>query len=121
MAYQRDYNINTRIVRIFNSYGSRMKLKNGCSIPVFFSQALNNQPAIVFSDGNQTYSFIYIYDQLDGILNLLFSDGKEPVNIGNSEEITVKKMAGEIISLTNSKTKIVYEPLPIDNSQVRHP
>jgi dTDP-glucose 4,6-dehydratase len=121
MAYQRYHNIDTRIVRIFNTYGPRMRLKDGRAIPAFFSQALNNEPITVFGDGSQTRSFIYIDDEVEGIFRLLLSDEKEPVNIGNPEEITVKQMAEEIVAITNSSSKIIYEPLPIDDPQVRQP
>jgi dTDP-glucose 4,6-dehydratase len=121
MAYQRYHNISTRIVRIFNTYGPRMRLRDGRAIPAFFSQALSNEPITVFGDGSQTRSFIYIDDEVEGIFRLLLSDEKEPVNIGNPEEITVKQMAEEIIELTESTSKIIYEPLPIDDPQVRQP
>jgi dTDP-glucose 4,6-dehydratase len=121
MAYQRYHNISTRIVRIFNTYGPRMRLKDGRAIPAFFSQALTNQPITVFGDGSQTRSFIYIDDEVEGIYRLLLSEENEPVNIGNPQEITVKQMAEEIIALTGSKSKIVYEPLPVDDPQVRQP
>jgi len=121
MAYQRYHKLNTRIVRIFNTFGPRMRLKDGRAIPAFFGQALNNKPITVFGDGNQTRSFIYIDDEVEGIFRLLLSDEKEPVNIGNPEEITVKQMAEEIIEITGSKSKIVYEPLPVDDPQVRQP
>lgn len=121
MAYQRYHNINTRIVRIFNTYGPRMRLRDGRAIPAFFAQALSNEPITVFGDGSQTRSFIYIDDEVEGIFRLLLSNEKEPVNIGNPEEITVKQMAEEIIELTGSNSKIIYEPLPIDDPQVRQP
>ena len=91
------------------------------AIPAFFSQALNNQPITVFGDGSQTRSFIYIDDEVEGIYRLLLSEENEPVNIGNPQEITVKQMAEEIIAITGSKSKIVYEPLPVDDPQVRQP
>ncbi len=121
MAYQRYHSIDTKIVRIFNTYGPRMRLNDGRAIPAFFSQALNNQSITVFGNGSQTRSFIYIDDQIEGIYRLLLSEEKEPVNIGNPEEITVQQMAEEIISLTDSKSKIIYEPLPVDDPQVRQP
>ncbi len=121
MAYQRYHNISTRIVRIFNTYGPRMRLNDGRAIPAFFSQALSNEPITVFGDGSQTRSFIYIDDQVEGIFRLLLSDEKEPVNIGNPEEITVKQMAEDIIELTGSKSKIIYQPLPVDDPKVRQP
>jgi len=121
MAYQRYHNVNTRIVRIFNTFGPRMRLNDGRAIPEFFSQALNNEPITVFGDGMQTRSFIYIDDEVEGIFRLLMSDENEPVNIGNPEEITVKQMAEEIIRITNSKSKIIYKDLPVDDPKVRQP
>ena len=121
MAYQRYHNLSTRIVRIFNTFGPRMRLNDGRAIPAFFSQALNNEPLTVFGDGNQTRSFIYVEDEINGILKLLFSDENEPVNIGNPEEITVKQIADEIIQLTNSTSKIVHKDLPVDDPKVRQP
>ena len=121
MAYQRYHNLQTRIVRIFNTFGPRMRLKDGRAIPAFFGQALHNEPITVFGDGSQTRSFIYIDDEVEGIFKLLLSDEKGPVNIGNPEEITVKQMAEEIIQITNSKSKIVYKELPVDDPQVRQP
>jgi dTDP-glucose 4,6-dehydratase len=121
MAYQRYHNISTRIVRIFNTYGPRMRLNDGRAIPAFFSQALNNEPITVFGDGSQTRSFIYIDDEIEGIYKLLLSNENEPVNIGNPEEITVKQMAEEIIKLSGSKSKIIYEELPVDDPKVRQP
>ena len=121
MAYQRYHNLSTRIVRIFNTFGPRMRLNDGRAIPAFFSQALNNEPITVFGDGNQTRSFIYVEDEINGILKLLFSDEKEPVNIGNPEEITVKQIAEEIVEITNSSSKIIYKELPVDDPKVRQP
>ena len=121
MAYQRYHHISTRIVRIFNTYGPRMRVNDGRAIPAFFMQALYNEPITVFGDGSQTRSFIYIDDQVEGIYRLLISDENEPVNIGNPEEITVKQMAEEIIALTGSKSKIIYNPLPVDDPRVRQP
>lgn len=121
MAYQRYHNVSTRIVRIFNTFGPRMRLNDGRAIPEFFSQALNNEPITVFGDGMQTRSFIYIDDEVEGIFRLLMSNEKEPVNIGNPEEITVKQMAEEIIQITNSKSKIVFKDLPVDDPKVRQP
>ena len=121
MAYQRYHNLSTRIVRIFNTFGTRMRLNDGCAIPAFFSQALKNESITIFGDGLQTRSFIYVDDEIDGILKLLFSDENEPVNIGNPEEITVKQIAEEIIEITNSTSKIIYLDLPIDDPKVRQP
>lgn len=121
MAYQRYHNLSTRIVRIFNTFGPRMRLNDGRAIPAFFSQALKNKPITVFGDGMQTRSFIYVDDEINGILKLLFSDENEPVNIGNPEEITVKQIAEEIIKITNSKSKIIYQDIPVDDPKVRQP
>ena len=121
MAYQRYHNLSTRIVRIFNTFGPRMRLNDGRAIPAFFSQALNNEPITVFGDGNQTRSFIYVEDEINGILKLLFSEENEPVNIGNPEEITVKQIAEEIVEITNSSSKIIYKELPVDDPKVRQP
>lgn len=121
MAYNRTHNISTCIARIFNTYGARMRINDGRAIPAFFTQAINNQPVTIFGNGSQTRSFIYIDDQVEGIFRLLMSDVIEPVNIGNPEEISVMKMAEEIISLTNSKSKIVFKDLPVDDPRVRQP
>jgi dTDP-glucose 4,6-dehydratase len=121
MAYQRYHNLSTRIVRIFNTFGPRMRLHDGRAIPAFFDQALKNEPITVFGDGMQTRSFIYVDDEIDGILKLLFSNENEPVNIGNPEEIPVKQIAEEIIEITQSKSKIIFKDLPIDDPKVRQP
>ncbi len=121
MAYNRTHNISTCIARIFNTYGARMRINDGRAIPAFFTQAINNQPVTIFGNGSQTRSFIYIDDQVEGIFRLLMSDVIEPVNIGNPEEISVMKMAEEIINLTNSKSKIVFKELPVDDPRVRQP
>lgn len=121
MAYQRYHGVNTRIVRIFNTFGPRMRLNDGRAIPAFFTQALKNEPITVFGDGMQTRSFIYVEDEIEGILKLLLSEEKEPVNIGNPEEITVKQIAEEIIKITNSGSKIIYQDLPVDDPKVRQP
>lgn len=121
MAYNRYHNISTRIARIFNTYGPRMRVNDGRAIPAFFMQAINNQPVTIFGDGSQTRSFIYIDDQVEGIFKLLMSDITDPVNIGNPEEISVKKMAQEIISLTKSSSSIIFKDLPVDDPRVRQP
>lgn len=121
MAYQRYHGLSTRIVRIFNTFGPRMRLNDGRAIPAFFTQALKNEPITVFGDGMQTRSFIYVDDEIEGIIKLLLSDENEPVNIGNPEEIPVKQIAEEIIEITNSGSKIVYRDLPIDDPKVRQP
>ena len=121
MAYHRYHNVSTRIVRIFNTFGPRMRINDGRAVPVFFNQALLNMPVTIFGDGTQTRSFIYVEDEINGIIKLLFSDEIDPVNIGNPEEITVKQIAEEIIEMTDSKSKIIYEPLPVDDPKVRQP
>lgn len=121
MAYHRNHGIDTKIVRIFNTFGPRMRLRDGRAIPAFITQALNNEPVTVFGDGNQTRSFCYVDDTIEGIYRLLMSDFNEPVNIGNPREMTVKEMAETIIRLTGSKSKIVHEPLPVDDPKVRQP
>ena len=121
MAYQRYHNLETRIVRIFNTYGPRMRIEDGRALPTFLTQALDNNDLTVFGDGSQTRSFCYVSDLVDGIYKLLLSDEKNPVNIGNPNEITIKEIAKEIIDLTNSKSKIIFNELPIDDPKVRQP
>ena len=121
MAYHNFHNLDTRIVRIFNTYGSRMRLDDGRALPAFISQALKNEDITVFGDGSQTRSFCYVDDLVDGILKLLLSHETLPVNIGNPNEITIEDFAKEVIFLTNSKSKIVYKELPIDDPKVRQP
>jgi len=121
MAYNNFHGIETRIVRIFNTYGPRMRLNDGRALPTFIAQALNNQDITVFGDGKQTRSFCYVDDLVEGIYKLLFSNYHLPVNIGNPDEITVNDFAKEIIELTGSKNKIVYKPLPNDDPTRRKP
>jgi dTDP-glucose 4,6-dehydratase len=121
MAYNRFHNMETRIVRIFNTYGPRMRLNDGRALPAFVSQALRGEDLTVFGEGQQTRSFCYVDDLIDGIVKLLFSDISDPVNIGNPSEITILDFAKEIINLTASKSKIIYKELPIDDPQVRQP
>lgn len=121
MAYHRYHNVNTKIVRIFNTYGPRMRIKDGRAIPTFIVQALKNEDITAFGDGNQTRSFCYVSDLVEGIYRLLMSDYNLPVNIGNPNEMTINQLAKEIIRLTNSKSKIVYKPLPEDDPKVRQP
>ncbi len=121
MAYQRYHGVETRIVRIFNTYGPRMRLDDGRALPTFMGQALRGEPLTVYGDGSQTRSFCYVDDLVEGIYRLLLSDENEPVNIGNTEEITIKAFAEEIIELTDSGSTITYEPLPQDDPQVREP
>ena len=121
MAYHRFHGIDTRIVRIFNTYGSRMRLYDGRALPTFMRQALNGEPLTVYGDGSQTRSFTYVDDLVEGIYRLSMSDEIEPVNIGNPDETTIREFAEEIIEVTGSSSKIVYEELPDDDPQVRQP
>ncbi len=121
MAYHRFHGLDTKIVRIFNTYGPRMRPKDGRAIPAFVPQALKNQPITIFGDGSQTRSFCFVDDLIEGICRLMFSDHHEPVNIGNPNEMTIKELAKTIIKLTDSKSEIIYNPLPIDDPKVRQP
>ena len=121
MAYHRHHGLDTRIVRIFNTYGSRMRLNDGRVVPAFMGQALRGEDLTVFGDGSQSRSFCYIDDQVEGIYRLLFSDYTNPVNIGNPHETTIKEFAEEIIALTGTKQKVIYKPLPQDDPTQRQP
>lgn len=121
MAYHRYHGLETRIVRIFNTYGPRMRVNDGRAIPAFISQALRNEPVPVFGDGSQTRSVCYVDDLIDGIYRLLLSDEVEPVNIGNPDEISIKQLAEEIVELAGSSSEIVYKPLPQDDPKIRQP
>ena len=121
MAYHRHHGLDTRIVRIFNTYGSRMRLNDGRVVPAFMGQALRGEDLTVFGDGSQSRSFCYIDDQVEGIYRLLFSDYTDPVNIGNPHETTIKQFAEEIIALTGTKQKVIYKPLPQDDPTQRQP
>jgi len=121
MAYHRYHQVDTRIVRIFNTYGPRMRIRDGRAIPNFIAQALRDEDVTVFGDGMQTRSFCYIDDMVEGIHRLLMSDYNMPVNIGNPHEMTVIGMAREILSLTGSKSSIINTPLPEDDPKVRQP
>lgn len=121
MAYHRFHGVDTKIVRIFNTYGPRMRLRDGRVVPAFIGQALSNQPLTIFGDGSQTRSFCYVSDLIDGIFRLAMSDFNEPVNIGNPREMTIKQFAEEIIRLTGTKSGIDYRPLPVDDPKVRQP
>ena len=121
MAYHRYHGLDTRIVRIFNTYGSRMRLNDGRVVPAFMGQALRGEDLTVFGDGSQTRSFTYIDDQVEGIYRLLMSDYVEPVNIGNPDETTILEFAQEIIKLTGTNQKIVYKGLPEDDPLQRQP
>jgi dTDP-glucose 4,6-dehydratase len=121
MAYHRFHGLDTRIVRIFNTYGPRMRLNDGRVIPAFMGQALRGESLTVFGDGNQTRSFCYVDDQVEGIYRLLFSNYFYPVNIGNSEEISIMDFAKEIIKLTNTDQKIIFKELPKNDPLQRQP
>ena len=121
MAYHRYHNIDTKIVRIFNTYGPRMRLRDGRVVPAFIGQALAGRPLTVFGDGSQTRSFCYVSDLIDGIFKLAMSDFHEPVNLGNPREMTIKQFADEIIRITGTESTIEYKPLPEDDPKVRQP
>ena len=121
MAYHRYEEVNTHIVRIFNTYGPRMRPSDGRAIPTFIPQALRGEPITIFGDGSQTRSFCYVDDLIEGIYRLMMSDYHDPVNIGNPHEMTIKEMAEMIIKLTNSASTLVEEPLPENDPKVRQP
>jgi dTDP-glucose 4,6-dehydratase len=121
MAYHTFHNVETRIIRIFNTYGPRMRLNDGRALPAFIGQALRGEDLTVFGDGSQTRSFCYVDDLVEGIYRLLMSDHAQPVNIGNPDEISLKDFAEEIIKLTNTTQKIVYKELPTDDPKQRRP
>lgn len=120
-AYHSFHNVETRIVRIFNTYGPRMRLNDGRALPAFIGQALRGEDLTVFGDGSQTRSFCYVDDLVEGIYRLLMSDYSMPVNIGNPNEISLKDFAEEVLKLTGSSVKIVYKPLPVDDPKQRRP
>ncbi|MEQ9424492.1 MAG: SDR family oxidoreductase [Cyclobacteriaceae bacterium] len=121
MAYHTYHGLETRIVRIFNTYGPRMRLDDGRVLPAFIGQALRGEDLTAFGDGSQTRSFCYVDDLVEGIYRLLMSDHEQPVNVGNPDEITINQFAEEIIQLTGSKQKIIYKPLPKDDPKQRRP
>ena len=121
MAYHRYHGVETRIVRIFNTYGPRMRPHDGRVVPTFIGQALKGEPITVFGEGNQTRSFCYVSDLIEGIYRLMMSDCPEPVNIGNPREMSVLQFAEEIIRLCDSSSDIVYKPLPEDDPKIRQP
>lgn len=121
MAYHTFHGLETRIVRIFNTYGPRMRLNDGRALPAFIGQALRGEDLTVFGDGSQTRSFCFVDDLIEGIYRLLLSDYVMPVNIGNPNEITLKEFAEEVIALTGTQQKIVYKPLPVDDPKQRQP
>jgi dTDP-glucose 4,6-dehydratase len=121
MAYHRYHGVDTKIVRIFNTYGPRMRLNDGRAVPAFMSQALRHEDVTIFGSGTQTRSFCYVTDLVDGILRLLASKENDPVNIGNPHEMTIEEIARTIIRMTSSKSRIVYRALPEDDPKVRQP
>jgi dTDP-glucose 4,6-dehydratase len=121
MAYHQEHRVETRIVRIFNTYGPRMRLHDGRVVPAFISQALKNKPLTVFGEGRQTRSFCYVSDLIEGIYRLMMCDYARPVNIGNPAEMTVLEFAKEIIRATGSRSRIAFEPLPEDDPRQRRP
>ena len=120
-AYQRYHGLDTRIVRIFNTYGPRMRIKDGRAVPNFIAQALRGEDLTVYGTGEQTRSFCYITDLIEGVVKLAESDVNEPVNIGNPSELSILEMAQRIIQVTGSRSQIVYQPLPVDDPKVRQP
>jgi len=121
MAYHRYHGMNTHIVRIFNTYGPRMRLDDGRVVPAFIGQALTGKPLTIFGDGSQTRSFCYVSDLIDGIYRLMMSGFHEPVNIGNPREMTIRQFAEEILRITGAGCQIEYKPLPVDDPKVRQP
>src|SRR5574339_291343 len=121
LAYHRYHGLNTKIVRIFNTYGPRMRLRDGRAVPAFMSQALTGEDVTIFGTGTQTRSFCYVTDLVDGIIRLMQSNVNDPVNIGNPHEMTIEAIARMIIKLTGSRSKLVYQPLPEDDPKVRQP
>ena len=121
MAYHRYHGVDTRIVRIFNTYGPRMRPRDGRVVPAFIQQALTGEPLTVFGDGSQTRSFCYVDDLIEGIYRLLMSDRSEPTNIGNPREMTILQFAEHIVQLTGGKSTIEYRPLPVDDPKTRQP
>jgi dTDP-glucose 4,6-dehydratase len=121
MAYHRAHHVDTRIVRIFNTHGPRMRLNDGRVVPNFISQALRNEPLTVYGDGSQTRSFCYVSDLVEGIVRLLRSGYTDPVNCGNPTEVTILQFAEKIRELIGSKSEIVFRPLPVDDPKVRQP
>ena len=121
VAYHRFHGLDTKIVRIFNTYGPKMRIKDGRAIPTFISQALRGEDVTIFGSGQQTRSFCYISDLVDGVIRLMLSNANNPVNIGNPNEMTIEKIAKQIIRATDSRSKIAYRPLPTDDPEIRQP
>jgi dTDP-glucose 4,6-dehydratase len=120
-AYHRFHGLDTKIVRIFNTYGPRMRLHDGRAVPAFMSQALRGEDVTIFGTGRQTRSFCYVSDLVDGIIRLMESNVNDPVNIGNPHEMTIEEIARTIVRMTGSSSRIVYRPLPEDDPKVRQP
>ncbi|HEY1910994.1 MAG TPA: UDP-glucuronic acid decarboxylase family protein [Vicinamibacterales bacterium] len=121
MAYHRFHGVDTKIVRIFNTYGPRMRINDGRAVPAFMSQALRNENVTVFGDGTQTRSFTYVSDLVDGIIRLMLSSENDPINIGNPVEMTITQIAETIIRMTGATSRIIYQPLPVDDPKQRRP
>ena len=121
VAYHRYHGLDAKIVRIFNTYGPRMRVNDGRAVPAFISQALRNEDVTVFGDGTQTRSFTYITDLVDGIIRLMLSEVNDPVNVGNPREMTIEEIARTIIRMTGTTSRIVYKPLPTDDPKIRQP
>jgi dTDP-glucose 4,6-dehydratase len=121
LAYHRYHGLDTRIVRIFNTYGPRMRLHDGRAVPAFMSQALRDEDVTIFGDGSQTRSFQFISDLVAGILKLMAAQTNDPVNIGNPHEVSIREIAEVIVRLVNSKSKLVVRPLPVDDPKQRQP
>ena len=121
MAYHRVHRVQTRIVRIFNTYGERMRVEDGRAIPAFMSQALRGEDVTVFGDGSQTRSLCYVSDLVDGIYRLMSSEEVNPVNIGNPRELTIGELARRVIEVTGSRSRVVFRPLPVDDPKIRQP
>lgn len=121
MAYHRYHGLDTKIVRIFNTYGPRMRVRDGRAVPTFIPQALRGEDITIFGDGQQTRSFTYISDLVDGVVRLMTSNVNEPVNVGNPHELTIEEIARTIIRMTGSASQLVYRPLPVDDPKVRQP
>jgi dTDP-glucose 4,6-dehydratase len=121
VAYHRYHGVDAKIVRIFNTYGPRMRVNDGRAVPAFMSQALRNEDVTIFGDGSQTRSFCYVSDLVEGIIKLMHSNTNDPVNIGNPHEMTIEEIAKTIVRMTGSSSKLVYRPLPTDDPKVRQP
>ena len=121
LAYHRYHGVDTKIVRIFNTYGPRMRLRDGRAVPAFMSQALTGEDVTIFGDGTQTRSFTYVSDLVDGVLRLMEAETNDPVNIGNPHEVTIEEIARTIIRLVGSRSSLVYRPLPVDDPKQRRP